>query len=152
MVSTQQATLADPDISTTERIVDWLIFGVVLTLLPFLAVIFLDVDRNTSPKPASLFGHGELLIVAAVIAAGAIGELTLTRKRSSRRVSRRITLGFCIVIFGATTLWFADISALILAKQPPQPQTVAMGSIIIFAFTVIAGLSSLLLSEVGGSS
>lgn len=134
-------------IKTSEKVVHWLIFGVVMALVPFAAAFFGDVDRGVKLHSATLFGKGELLIVAAVIAAGAIGDLFGTEVRETRKVPKLIVLGFCVISLVATSLWFADISSLILSPHPANPQEVAAGSMAFFGFTVAIGLSALLLAE-----
>ena len=134
---------------TSEKVVHWLIFGVLMALVPFAAAFFGDVDRGVKLHSATLFGKGELLIVAAVIAGGAIGDLFGTEVRETRKVPKLIVLGFCVISLVATSLWFADISSLILSqpKHPANPQDVAAGSMAFFGFTVAIGLSALLLAE-----
>ncbi len=129
-------------------ILHWLFFGVVMTLAPFLVVLIDDIDRNITPNIEALFGRGELLIVAAIIAAGGIGQLFGTDVPSKHKASKLIVVALCIVTVFATCFWFGDVSSLVISKHPPNPHTIAWGSVIIFVSTVIAGVSALALSEI----
>jgi len=133
--------------SLLEKIVHWLFFGVIFTLAPFLALSIDDVDRGITPSIATLFGRGELLIVAAIIAAGGIGDLFNAEVPAERKVPRLIVLILCLVALVVTCFWFADVSSLAISKHPPNPRTVAEASLAIFVFATIAGLSALVLSE-----
>jgi hypothetical protein len=133
--------------SILEAVIRWLIFGVLISLAPFLAVLLDDIDRGIDPTLVTLFGSGELLIVSAVIAAAGIGELFRSAKAYKRRIARQLVLGSSIVNLLAASLWFADVSSLIVSKQHTQPTVVAAGSIGLFISTVVASTSALLLSE-----
>ena len=132
---------------TSEKVVHWLIFGVAMALIPFGASIFGDMDRGIGLHSTTLFGKGELLIVASVIAAGSIGDLFRNEIPENRKVPRLIVLGCCLISLVITSLWFADISSLIIANHPASPREVAAGSLILFFFTVATGTSALLLAE-----
>lgn len=134
--------------STPEKVLRWLFFGVLMALAPFLALLINDITNSTPMSLASFFGHGELLIVATIIAAGGIGDLFGTEVRRERRMAKLIVLFCCIAVLVATCFWFAAVSTLVATEHPPQhPETVAWGSIMLFAFGVLAGGSALLLSE-----
>jgi hypothetical protein len=125
----------------------WLIFGVVMALIPFGAAILSDSDRGISITLGTLFGQGELLIVATIISAGGIGDLFGAKVGESRRTARLLVLGFSIVSLVATSYWFADVSSLLFTKHPADAQTVAKGSILLFLFAIVGGISALVLSE-----
>lgn len=147
MVTAEQAQdQQEQGSSIMEKLLHWFFFGVVMTLVPFLAAFFGDIDRNIKLSCAALFGQGELLIVATVISAGGIGELFGTEVKKTRKAPKLIVLGFSVISLVATCIWFADVSSLVITKQPADPRTVAAGSIILFVFAVIEGLSALLLS------
>ena len=133
--------------SPVDRLLHWMFFGVIMALAPFLAALFGDIDRSINLSFASLFGKGELLIVAAIISAGGIGELFGTEVKKTRKMPKLLVLGFSVISLVATCIWFADVSSLLITKHPANPETVAMGSIILFVFAVIEGSSALLLSE-----
>jgi hypothetical protein len=138
---------SERELSTAERLMHWLFFGVIMTLIPFMAAMFGDIDRGIRLSFATLFGQGELLIVATIISAGGIGELFGSEISETRRMPKLLLLGFCVISLVATCIWFADISSLLVTRHPADPETVAVGSIVLFFFAVIEGLAALILSE-----
>jgi hypothetical protein len=143
---------SDQPESTLEKVIRWLIFGVIISLAPFAAVVLDYLDQGIKLTLPALFGRGELLIVSVVIAAGGIGE-TSGSASDARRVPRLIVMGCCVIILITTSIWFADVFSLVTQnhKSSPgsvaHPQTVAYGSIIAFFFTIIASGSALTLSK-----
>lgn len=80
------------------RLLLWLIFGVVIGLLP----LFADGIKETLSAGGFSFSHtlsqGELFVVSAVIAAGAIGELfvaNLPKRESNYKIAGG---GFCFLL------------------------------------------------------
>lgn len=133
--------------SISEKLLHWLFFGVLMALVPFIAAIFSDVDRDKTFDFSSLFGHGDLLIIATIISAGGIGDLFGTAVDKRHRTSKLIVLGCSIVSVAVTCMWFGDISSLLFTAHPADPTTVAVGSLILFVFAIIEGISALMLSE-----
>lgn len=133
--------------SIAERFWHWFFFGVAITLVPFVAVVFGDMDRHVNLSLAALFGQGQLLIIAVVISAAGIGDLVGSEVPKDRKASKKAILGFSVICLIATCSWFADISSLLFTKNPADPGTVAIGSLIAFGAACIVGLSALLITE-----
>lgn len=133
--------------SISEKLLHWLFFGVLMALVPFVAVIFSDVDRGKGFDYSSLFGRGDLLIVATIISAGGIGDLFGTAVDKRHRTPKLIVLGCSIVSIAVACIWFGDISSLLFTAHPADPKTVAVGSLILFVFAILEGISALMLSE-----
>jgi hypothetical protein len=133
--------------TTAERFWNWFFFGVAITLAPFVAVLFGDMDRHINLSLAALFGQGQLLIIAVVISAAGIGDLIASDAKGNRKASKKAILGFSVISLVATCIWFGDISSLLFTKNPADPKTVAIGSLIAFGAACLEGLSVLLISE-----
>jgi hypothetical protein len=58
-----------------EKLVRWLIFSVVISLLPLLFRFALEATDGKSPTLSDLLSQGELLLISSAIAAAAVGEL-----------------------------------------------------------------------------
>lgn len=96
------------------RFTRWLIFSVGLGLLPVLANLLGTVATQASLDPLALFerlfGHGELLILAAGLSATAIGDLALAELAEEYKRRRTVYSGWSIVnLFGASA-YFAYVS------------------------------------------
>ena len=133
--------------SIAERFWHWFFFGILITLAPFAAALFGDMDHHVNLSLAALFGQGQLLIIAAVISAAGIGDLVGSEIQKSRNASKKVILGFSIISLVATCTWFADVSSLLFTKNPADPNTVALGSLILFGFACLEGLSVLIITE-----
>lgn len=133
--------------SITEEAIRWLFFVVIMALVPFMATTIGDIDRKISLSLAAIFGRGDLLIVATVISADAVGRLMSSEFPESRRIGRTILLGTTLITIAITCLWFADISSLLTTKAPVPASTAALTSITVFGFAAIEGLAALFLSE-----
>jgi hypothetical protein len=119
-----------PPVDRRAQYVKWLIFGVVLPLLPFAArALAAWVDNSSSSLSFTvLLGDGELLVVATVIAAAIIGDLLFdfTGNRATRtHTSAALMCAFALVIVVASVLMFGLVTldnqhrndAVLLAQQ-----------------------------------
>lgn len=70
------------------RLSVWLLFGVILGLLPLIASVIKGAMSPDGLSFTQVLGGGELFIVSAVIAAGAMGELFAGPSRRDRFCSR----------------------------------------------------------------
>jgi hypothetical protein len=68
-----------------QRLVGWFIFGVIIALLPIVLSYHAQTDRDIDPGLTTLLGRGELLVISAVMTAGAVGEL-VGKEVGTRRV------------------------------------------------------------------
>lgn len=92
------------------RLAVWLLFGVVLGLLPLIANGIKGVMSNQGFSLTEVLGGGELFIVSAVIAAGAIGELLVGTVRR-RPPLLTVLAGFCtLAAFAANTMAYMAVS------------------------------------------
>jgi hypothetical protein len=132
--------------SSAEKYVRFFLFGVGVSLTPFLLSAADDFARKTPVTLATLFGHGELAILAVIIAGGAAGEVFLG-ERPRRHRSAQAVLGGCITIFLVTaTGWFSNVSFLANTSRPDPPRQVAVLSICVFGAALVFGLTSLIMS------
>jgi hypothetical protein len=96
--------------------VKWLIFGVTLPLLPIAARIAAAwLDGAATLGFVDLFGEGELLVLATVIAAAGIGDLVFDLRGSRRRDSReRLRLAavhaFALIVVVGSVLFFGLVT------------------------------------------
>ncbi|MEV6448600.1 hypothetical protein [Amycolatopsis sp. NPDC051716] len=117
------------------RVVVWVLFGVIFGLLPVIIAAFRD---SVSPEGLNLdkmLGSGELLIVGAVIAAGATGELfASSRRRSTDGIVANlmwIFAGFAVIAA------FAADTILYLIAVGPSHSAMTSLSLIFFSATVV---------------
>ena len=130
-----------------DKTLRWLFFSVIIAVLPILFNGLSAVTRNERIEWRELFTHGELLLAAAIISAGAGSEL-FGRSSAVFRRTRLIMVGMTYLIFFLASLWFASIADLIREGGKMNTDLVAWGSVLIFFASVVTGACCMVLSEV----
>lgn len=128
-----------------EKIIKWLIFSVVLALLPFAFNYLRLSSRSIDPTFINIFGNGELLLVAAGIAAAAVGDLI--GSGSGHKIAKLFAGGGSVVVLCLASLHFADVASL---KNSPtfDADVVVVSSMWFFIFAIISGAGCISLGEV----
>jgi hypothetical protein len=91
------------------RLVAWLIFAVIIGVLPLARPVSRDFLAGSDVDLDSVFGSGELFIVSGLLAAGAIGEIALGGLRGEDSLAPLIALGACFMCFALNTLAYWSI-------------------------------------------
>jgi hypothetical protein len=130
-----------------EKLVQWLVYGVIVSLVPFLFGFFQAADRNERFTFSLILGAGQLLLVCVAIAAPALGELVPVEVLPERRIMKTFAIGSCTLVVIVASLWFGDISATIQGKSPADPRTVSLGSSIVYVWALASSAWCLLLAE-----
>ncbi len=123
-----------------EELVRWWIFSIAIAVLPLLFKFVRQLTWGRSITFAEFFSKGELLLISFVISAGAIGKLFGCGK--TLVLPSLIAGGACIILSCTAVFWFAELSAVDNGSHhnPSQSfnnRSVAIGSIILFAFTLL---------------
>lgn len=131
-----------------EALIQWIIFSVVIALLPLLFNLLRDIGKGEGINLVRLFSHGELLLVSAAISAGSLGHLFGAENPSS--IPKVVSGGSCVVVLMIASFWFADISGAWQSNPTLtlNSKAVCVGSIIIFTCAVFASSSCVLLGKV----
>ncbi len=130
--------------SATSDIILWLLFPVCLGVLP---VIWGEVARFSSGQLPSLTGpvaRGDLLLVAVVVLAAAMGDLARS-PRGFGGVARKLLAAQATVVLILATGWFADLAVLAPDERHAVTSTTLFGSLaVLLASTVIGACCTLL--------
>lgn len=129
-----------------QKLAQWLVYGVVVSLVPFLFGFFQAVDRNEHFTFSLIFGAGQLLLVCVAITAPALGELVPIEVESRRRIMKTFAIGSCTLVVIISSLWFGDISATIQGNSPADPRTISFGSAMVYVWALASSASCLLLA------
>lgn len=129
----------------SEKLVRWLVFGVVFALLPLFFNYLKAYGRGATISPADLSAHGELLLISAAIAAAAVGELLASGRRY--QIAKIIAGGGSVLLLAVASLWFADISTLAPATPLVNYARVSNASFVVFGLTVVSSACCVVLSE-----
>ena len=133
------------------RFVKWIIFSVIIALLP-LAFNFLSLQtKGGSPTLEQICSKGELLLICVGISAAALGELM--GGGGGWTLARLLAGGGSLVILIFSALWFADISTCIAEQIAYNTGFVARGSILVFMIgTLCSGLCIVLSQDASPKS
>jgi hypothetical protein len=126
-----------------ERFARWLVFGVVIALLPLGFKYVVGLTDGPPPSTTTLLAHGELLLVSVAVAAAAVGELIGRGRR--RVVFKLLAGGGCVATILFSSLYFAVVSERTVA----HPEVVARMSMLLFGLTIVASGSCIALAEEG---
>ena len=123
------------------RITRWLIFSVLVSLLPVIFSALVLLTGQGISSITVLLSGGELLLISSAICAGAIGEIVTSTNRN--KIGRVLAGGGSVIILASSSFWFAHI----VSSESVNGDVVAWGSIYIFGLTVLTGMSCISLSE-----
>jgi hypothetical protein len=119
----------------------WLFFSVIAALLPIVLNAIRAVGNGSALNVYRLIDHGELLLVCSAIAAEAIGDIFVSGKTKS--FSRLFSFGTCCLFF------FLSSGIFVIAESSPRsPDFIALSSLWVFVFTILAGGSCKVFAEV----
>lgn len=115
-----------------KRVLVWFLFGAIFGLMPLFAVALKQTFSVDGFDIDELLKDGELLIVSAVLSAGALGELIAAAARGGMDFFLTILGGFfCLITFAGDT-----ISYVVAANAPASE--VVLASLWCFPLTLLA--------------
>lgn len=129
------------------HIVCWVFFGVGFAWVPFLVDLLAGSESSPNLSLATVLSHGELLLVSAVITAGALGDLIVGIVYSENQVTVKVlTAGILMLNFAVTAMYYAVLR---FEGGPPvsESQHIATTSLWFFGFSFVTSLVSLLIAE-----
>jgi len=132
----------------TLRISVWFLCGVVLAWVPLTIDVLLGDEGNNHVGFFQSLSHGELLLLASVTSAGALGELFITVARDGGDAIKRKMLlaGVLLVEFMLTAMGYAVVR---YQSEPTASQQghIAVWSMALFAVTFTMSLCAMLFVE-----
>jgi UDP-N-acetylmuramyl pentapeptide phosphotransferase/UDP-N-acetylglucosamine-1-phosphate transferase len=128
-----------------DRILRWLMFGVLVALIPFLFTVVSALLRNYDINWYSILSHGELLLITVCICAGALGDLLSTRARS--KGLELLLGGFATIIVILASYTFSDISSSVIEKEMLNKDWILQLSLWFFSAGFIVSLTSISIKE-----
>jgi hypothetical protein len=114
-----------------ERLAVWALFGMIFGLLPLIAVAIKGVMSPGGTSLDEILGGGEMFIVGAVTAAGAVGELFSALRTRRSTAGKQLAAGFCFLCSVCNSMAYLSVHA-------DNPHTVAVASYISFGVTYLA--------------
>ncbi len=128
-----------------EKLSRWLLYGVVVGLLPFAFPVVKAAIIGPHMTLTLVFGRGDLFLVTATLVAASFGDLIAGGKE---RALGKIWVGFfCFLLFVLCIIWFGTVSDALDVREKYDAAFTATVSLIVFGFAVIVCACALLLSE-----
>lgn len=119
------------------RLLLWLIFGVVIGLLP----LYADGIKEALSAGGFSFSHtlfqGELFVISAVIAAGAIGELFVANLPDRERIYKIAGGGFCFLFCVGNAFAYAYSTVSVACADAEEKTTDATASVQMLAAATV---------------
>jgi hypothetical protein len=137
-----------------DKLIKWFFFSVVIALLPLLFSYARNLTRGNVIQFSYIFSNGELLLISSAIAATSIGELldALININSSILIENKrhiyIVSGATIFLLMLNSLFFADVSAVLINNGQINREYVAIFSSSSFLCTIISSGCCVKLTEV----
>ena len=135
-----------PASAALHRFVRWLIFGVLLALVP---LVFSWAARAIRAQPSSLdavLANGELFLVTAGICGAAVGELVGVVRATRQPFWEIVAGGCCLIVVVLSAHLFADVSAVRAAAATIDPARVSSWSLWLYGIGLVASGSSIAMS------
>ena len=130
------------------RLGRWLIFAVLLSLLPiFLGALNIVTRKASTLSLDALIGQGDLLLVTSAVCGAALSDLIGGHDSRFRTLRLYCGCSAGVVLLAAAT-WFANVATTSNDGFPLDHHAIATGSLWLFGSALIAGLSCLIVVEV----
>jgi|SRR5579884_4059098 len=130
------------------RMSAWVFFGVLLAWVPLVIDVLFGDMASSHISFYQALSHGELLLLASVTAAGALGELIITVARDGdSAIKRKMTLaGGLVIEFMVSAMGYAILR---FQGEPAAPQEghIAVWSLTLFGATFATSLCAMLFVE-----
>lgn len=130
--------------SVIEKLLLWIVFNVIIALLPFFSRGMAASLNGKAVNWQGILSDGELFLVAAAIAGGALGDLLLSG--SKRRMPKIVVGGGCVVCVMLACFLYAYVRANTGAAGKLTPEGIYLLSRNIFIATFFAGAGCMILS------
>ena len=133
-----------------NKLLKWLIFGVLVALLPILFNLLFALTVGAEVTAGRLIGRGELLLIAVGLCSTALGDLVLAEHSVRSRFwrgARLILTGTCVVVIAASSFYFALVSDRYARQIAVSEEAVVLISSTLYLAAVISSVMSVLLSE-----
>ena len=133
------------------KVLNWIIFSVLLALVPILFFQFLLEILLTGAMPSmtDVFAEGELFLVSSMISSSAIGILFSGKLKKT--IVGLLALGgsvFSLLLSAFSYAVSSGHAALLLGQAVAQPGPVAMLSLYIFVFTLITSCGCVIVAAI----
>ena len=123
-----------------DRLVRWSLFGVLVSLVPFVVRWMLEQTAGNGIAHSGLVSQGELLLVSTAIAATAVGDLFNVHPRLRVRCSA--VAGCCLLLVAISSAYYGAV-----AITESNKRSVVVFSILLFILSLVGGAASIITAE-----
>lgn len=126
-----------------EKLTIWIIFGVIVSLLPFGFSLLQSIGSKSSFNYSQILGEGQLLLVAVALSASAFGELIVVDVPPIQRMPKVFAIGSCVIEVLVSSYWFGIITESASVGTPRNPVTISIWSVPVFVWALLSSGSCL---------
>jgi hypothetical protein len=131
-----------------NKIQIWILFNVFVALTPIVFHFISYPIRGLRVNVGELLAKGDLLLVTAALAAGAIGDIMFSGSQKSLtpnlKISKTLVCGCCVLLLMLSSLIYAQIST---SGTPLSHEMIVKFSSTLFGCTFFVGLCCGVLAE-----
>jgi hypothetical protein len=145
----------------------WIIFGAVMALAPIAAKAMDALTlKDTKWDWEILIGHGELLIICAVMGMSAIGNVFVMSMKKQRQdkqpiepdtdeikpsfiadLAPMVLVGLCMAVTLFSSIWYMKIDSFASAPDKIASSQIVVGSLVLFISSSVLGVFTSLYGE-----
>ena len=132
--------------TTITKLLRWLIFSVIVALLPFIFNSLTLLLNGTFPSIVLVCSNGDLLLVSAAISAAALGEL-IGNDTNKKKIAKIFAGGGCLAILILASYLYAYIANSLQSGTSLNKGMISKYSIWSLIFATLTSGSCIVLSE-----
>jgi hypothetical protein len=136
------------DRSMWEKLIKWLVFSVLLSLVPLLANYGLHRINKHAIDLTLLLSHGELFLIASALTGTALGEVVVAGRSRKHERWRLCSAGGNLLIVILASMFFAFVCGTQLTTGNMDTSFVCSTSLVVYCFGFFTSACSVILSEV----
>jgi hypothetical protein len=125
-----------------QRLVVWLLFGVLLGLLPLAVSLLRTLDSESGPDWSEVLRSGDLILISAILTGSPIGELFVAKRDSHSIVKRLFAAGISVFLVAVEAAWYSQVALKASTTSPVPFPLVERGSLICLSSALVAGFVS----------
>ncbi|MBS0662591.1 MAG: hypothetical protein JSR48_04960 [Verrucomicrobia bacterium] len=130
----------------SARLYRWLIFGVVVALLPLITAYVSRRTDGLDPAWTEQLGRGELFLICAGVCSAAYGEVLGTG--SGLRAFKILAGGICLIALLVSSSIYAHITERVANNAPIAMDVICHDSLFLYLIGVAASAACVVLAEV----
>lgn len=98
-----------------EKLIKWLLFSAVISLVPICATYVILLSSNNSPSFISLICRGELQLISVALLANGIGEIVAND--TINKIIKLLLTGVSTILLLIISIWYGSIVSSLISSS-----------------------------------